>query len=343
MEGKLNPLPTWSPVTCSIDLDTPGRRIGKVRVPIRGTEAAELVLPIAVFANGEGPTVLLTGGVHGDEYEGPLALSHLVRSLPLKSVKGRVIILPFLNQPALRVAQRRSPIDCLDLNRSFPGSPEGSSSEVLAHWLSSQIVPRVDAVIDMHTGGVAGVWLPLAMMHPQQDRKFHSRMLATLAALRAPVGIVLDESEKGGMFDSYVESQGKIFICCEFGGGTLTRPSLEVAQMCARNTLRHFGMFGGEFETPDWPGWGRPRLLQALDSTRQAVAARTSGLFEPRVDLGATVKKGDVIALIHPIDDLSSDPEEVKAPQAGILFHRRASSRIEAGDRVGMVANELKP
>jgi N-alpha-acetyl-L-2,4-diaminobutyrate deacetylase len=338
----LNLFPTWSPVTCSIEFDTPGRRIGKVRVPIRGTEAAEIVLPIAAFVNGQGPTVLLTGGVHGDEYEGPLALSHLVRSLPLKAVKGRVIVIPFLNQPALRAAQRRSPIDALDLNRSFPGSPMGSPSEVLAHWISSQLVPQVDAVIDMHTGGVAGVWLPLAMMHPQQDRELHARMLAALTALRTPIGVVLDESEKGGMFDSYVESQGKIFICCEFGGGMLTRPSLDVAQMCARNALRHFGMFGGGFETPDWPGWGGPRLLQALDHTKQAVAARTGGLFEPRVDLGTAVRKGDVIGLVHPIDDLSTDPEEVKAPQSGILFQRRASARIEAGDRAGMVASELK-
>ena len=75
----------------------------------------------------------------------------------------------------------------------------------------------------------------------------------------------------------------------------------------------------------------------------QAVAARTSGLFEPRVDLGSSVKKGDVIGLVHPIDDLSTDPEEVKVPQSGILFQRRASSRIEAGDRAGMVASELKP
>lgn len=335
-------LASWSPVICEVDLEAPGRRLGTVRVPLRGAPPAEIAVPIAVFVNGSGPTLLMTGGVHGDEYEGPLALSHLVRSLPLEAVKGRLIVIPFLNQPALRAAQRRSPLDALDLNRSFPGDPSGTPSEVLAHWLSSQIVPQVDAVIDMHTGGVAGVYLPLAMMHPVPDRDLHARMLATLAALRAPIGIVLDESEKGGMFDSYVEGQGKIFICCEFGGGTLTRPSLAVAQMCARNALRHFGMLGGEPESFDWPNWGGPRLLQALDQTRQSVAARTSGLYEPLADLGAAVRKDEVIGLIHPLDDLAEPPEEVRAPQDGILFELRASSRIEAGSRVAMVATLLQ-
>ena len=88
----------------------------------------DLVIPITVVRNGPGRTALFTGGNHGDEYEGPVALQDLATALAPTQVRGRVIIVPFMNFPAFRAGTRTSPIDRGNLNRAFPGRPDGTAT-----------------------------------------------------------------------------------------------------------------------------------------------------------------------------------------------------------------------
>src|SRR3546814_12939789 len=81
-------------------------------------------MPITVIRNGDGPTALFTGGNHGDEYEGPIAILDLARSLEPAEIGGRVILLPMMNFPAVRSGRRTSPSDSGNLNRMFPRSEE---------------------------------------------------------------------------------------------------------------------------------------------------------------------------------------------------------------------------
>jgi len=328
-----------SPVTTDVDFDRQGRQIGTITLPLPGL-AEPVITPIAVFSNGPGQTVLLTGAVHGDEYDGPVTLSNLVRSLDLNAIEGRLIIVPFLNQLALQAAQRVSPLDRLDLNRSFPGDPNGTPSQVLAHWVATRLVPLADVVIDSHTGGTMTSWIPLVMMHPVPDPTQYDRMLGLIRAMRPPLGIVLNETDKPGMFDTFVEQQGKVFVCCEWGGGTMTRPTLDVAGVCLRNGLRYLGMLGGEAENPVWPAFPQPRLMQAPD-LEWAVAAPRGGIYEPIVELGADVEEGQTLGYVHPIDDLTLPPAPIAAPVSGTLFFRPASARVEAGRRLAMIARDL--
>ena len=101
---------------------------GFLRLPYSRDNSAwgSVMIPVAVIRNGDGPTALLTGGNHGDEYEGPLALFELARTLDPAEVRGTVIIVPALNYPAFRAGTRTSPIDGGNLNRSFPGRPDGT-------------------------------------------------------------------------------------------------------------------------------------------------------------------------------------------------------------------------
>ena len=331
------PLPTWSAITCDVDFDRPGRQLGKISVPLPGTETS-IHIPVAVFNNGTGPSVLMTGSVHGDEYDGPITLSNLVRTLRLEDIKGRLIIIPVLNQLAMRAGNRVAPIDRLDLNRSFPGDPEGTPTQMLAHWVATRLVPLVDAVVDSHTGGSYTTWIPLVMMHPVADKAQYEKTLDLIKAMRPPLGVVLNESEKPGMFDTFVERQGKVFVCAEYGGGTMTMPTLAVAGVCLRNALRHFGMLAGELETCDWP-FG-PRIMQSPD-LEWAVAATQAGIYEPIVELGEPVEKGQLLGYVHPIDDLTIDPAPAYAPIDGVLFFRPASARVEVGTRLGMVCRDL--
>ena len=104
--------------------------------------------------NGSGPTVLFTGGVHGDEYEGQIAVSRLARRhCDPAPIKGRVIMLPAVNVPAVLNDTRLSPVDHRDMNRCFPGNPRGTFSEMLAHFIDTVLLPLVDVSVDLHTAG----------------------------------------------------------------------------------------------------------------------------------------------------------------------------------------------
>jgi N-alpha-acetyl-L-2,4-diaminobutyrate deacetylase len=134
-----------NPITPTIDLEAEGVQHGHLKLPHSSDDSAwgAIMIPITVVRSGAGPTALLTGGNHGDEYEGPVALFDLTNKLRPEEVTGRVIIVPAMNYPAFLAARRTSPIDGGNMNRVFPGRPDGGVTEKIAdyfqrarHWIS---------------------------------------------------------------------------------------------------------------------------------------------------------------------------------------------------------------
>src|SRR5262245_45148783 len=118
-----------------IDFEKGGRQAGVLRAPLSRNDSGWGVveIPIVCVKNGSGPTILFTGGIHGDEYEGQIAISRLAQTLDPASVQGRVIMIPAYNMPAVLNDTRLSPVDDRDMNRCFPGNARGTFSEMLAH------------------------------------------------------------------------------------------------------------------------------------------------------------------------------------------------------------------
>ena len=144
-----------SRIATDIDFDRDGRQASYLRAPLSRNNAGwgTIEIPIVAVKNGSGPTVLLTGGIHGDEYEGQIAISRLSRELDPAAMRGRVIMIPTVNIPAALNDTRLSPIDDRDLNRCFPGNPRGTFSEMLAHFLDGIVLPLADVSVDVHTAG----------------------------------------------------------------------------------------------------------------------------------------------------------------------------------------------
>src|SRR5882757_2685590 len=144
-----------SPVTSTVDFAGNGVQHGHLRLPYSRDDSAwgSVMIPITVIKRGDGPTALLTGANHGDEYEGPVALFDLARALTAEEVSGCVIIVPAMNYPAFCAGTRTSPIDKGNLNRSFPGRPDGTVTEKIADYFQRELLPRADIVLDFHSGG----------------------------------------------------------------------------------------------------------------------------------------------------------------------------------------------
>ena len=147
-----------------VDYERAGKQIGFLHLPHSVTRSAYGVIriPIAVIRNGSGPTLLLMAGNHGDEYEGQIALTRFIGAVDPGAVQGRIIVLPAANLPAALAGTRTSPLDNGNLNRSFPGDPEGGPTAAIAHYVASVLFPLCDALQDYHAGGASLHYLPFA-------------------------------------------------------------------------------------------------------------------------------------------------------------------------------------
>lgn len=323
-----------SPIVPTVDLEGQGTQHGFLRLPYSRDDSAwgSVMIPITVIGNGDGPTALLTGGNHGDEYEGPIALFELARELDPSEVKGRVIILPAMNYPAFRAGTRTSPIDRGNLNRSFPGSPKGTITEKIADFVTRHLVPRADIVLDFHSGGRTLDFLPYAAAHELDDKDHEHRCFAAVAAFGAPYSVRMREIDAVGMFDTTVEVMGKVFVTTELGGGgTATARTAAIARRGVRNVLKHAGILAGEPE-------GAPGAFLDMPSDDCFGFAQNAGLVAFRKDLGQPVSRGEVVAHIHPIDRTGAAAWEVEASFDGILAARHFPGLVQQGDCLFVIA-----
>ncbi|MDH0115605.1 N-alpha-acetyl diaminobutyric acid deacetylase DoeB [Agrobacterium pusense] len=323
-----------SPITPSVDFDGKGVQHGHLRLPYSRDDSAwgSVMIPICVIANGEGPTALLTGANHGDEYEGPAALFELAQTLDPAEVKGRIIIVPALNYPAFRAGTRTSPIDRGNLNRSFPGRPDGTVTEKIADYVTRHLIPLADIVLDFHSGGRTLDFLPYAAAHELPDKTQESRCFDAVAAFAAPYSMKMLEIDAVGMLDTTVEEMGKVFVTTELGGaGTASAKSIDIARRGTINLLRHAGILAGS------PVAAPSRWLD-MPSSDCFTFAEDDGLVVFVHDLGDAVTAGETIARVYPIGKTGLAPVDYRASIGGVLAARHVPGLIKAGDCLSVIA-----
>jgi predicted deacylase len=297
---------------------------------------AKLFIPIVCVKNGEGPTVLVTGGNHGDEPEGQIAGLKLAREVREEDVTGRLIIIPCLSPEASRAYTRSWPSG-ENFNRIFPGDPEGTTAEVLADYLSHHLLPISDALIDIHSGGRSMMCLPWSEMHLVDDATQRAAMADMMLAWNADYSTVYIDIAGGGLLVGEAERQGKPVIGTELGGGGhVTARIHRLAESGLKNVLRHLGVLKGKAETRRSLGLGETVILKAVDVADYNLAPR-AGLFETLVELGEEVQAGQVIGRIHNLDP-TIWPIDVRVKTSGVVCTIRAIATTEQGDCVCVVA-----
>ncbi|TIT15167.1 MAG: N-alpha-acetyl diaminobutyric acid deacetylase DoeB, partial [Mesorhizobium sp.] len=226
----------------------------------------------------------LTGGNHGDEYEGPLALYDLARTLDPRDVSGTVIIVPAMNYPAFRAGTRTSPIDKGNLNRSFPGRPDGTVTEKIADYFQRELLPRTDIALDFHSGGRTLDFVPFCAAHIRPDKDLEAKGFDAVEAFSAPWSMKMLEIDAVGMFDTAAEEMGKLFITTELGGGGTSRAeTVRIARRGVRNVLKHAGIVAGAVELAKTCWLDMP-------SGDSFAFAEDDGMIETMVDLGEPVE-----------------------------------------------------
>jgi predicted deacylase len=319
------------PVECTIDFSAPGRQVGRLEITKSTNKGgwAHQFIPIACIANGDGPTALVLGGNHGDEYEGQVAALKLLRELRPEQVRGRVIVIPCLSPEASKASTRLWP-NGVNFNRSFPGRPDGAPNEQLADFLSTVLFPLSDYVIDIHSGGNSARFVPCSHMHVVDDRAQRKAMLEGMQAWNSDYHYLYIDIAGHGLLPVEAERQGKIVITTELGGGGAVSAEVHrLAESGLANVLRHAGILEGEVVRRETPAV----ILDGRD-LRNYVFAPTSGIFETLVDPTDPVAAGQLVGRIHSLEHPEREPEPILSPLDGVTACVRAPSVAEQGDCV---------
>jgi hypothetical protein len=295
---------------------------GRMRAAV-GTAAAVDMPVVVINGSRPGPTVCITGGVHGAEYPGIEAAIRLSRCLAPHAVRGSVIIVPIVSVPAF---QRRAiyvnPMDGVNINRVFPGNPAGTITEVMAATLFREAVAQSDAFIDLHGGDLVEALVPFTIHFQSGNTAVDdaSRKMAEVYGIRY---IVRSVANKGGAYQA-AAAMGKPAILAESGGqGILDEPSVQLHVRGVSNVLRHLGVLEGTPE-PVEPPVHFPQSVW--------LAAEQGGIFYPAVSIGQRVDKGQVVGEFR---DWFGDPlAKVESPAGGVVLFLVTSPAINKGDPI---------
>ncbi len=318
------------PIGASIDLTSPGKRLGHLELAWSDNVHAYGVIPvpIAVISSGDGPVVLITAGVHGDEYEGLVIARRLLRELEPAQVTGTVIIMPAVNLPAVRAAARVSPIDNANMNRAFPGDPVQSPTTMIADFIEREILPRADIAVDLHSGGTRSVYTPCGYVYAFGSEAFRTRKLAAAHAFGAPHAAIVAATSSGGSLSAACERHDVVMVATELGGcGVLDLQAMERGYDGTRALLCHAGVLEGDVA-------GRTTSLIHVESRQSSVMAHIDGMLEHAVEVGAEVEAGQRAGRIWPMDDVSREPVDLKFSVGGVVLARRATPLVLAGDTI---------
>jgi len=330
----------------AIDLAVPGKRCFHVRLAYRQDgQADELLLPLVVVSNGRGPTVLVTGGTHGDEFEGQIAVAHLCRQIEAQNLRGTLLLLPLHNVLACRAGTRSTPQDGSDLNRLF-GRPGGEGpAHAIARFVEAELLPEAQWVIDIHSGGVAHEFVLSSNLQARLNSDEFAAMRDPLLAFDAPYAIVFDEvSAMGemphtGTLEGHARALGKRAISTELGGaGRVSLASLGVAEHGVRSLLSHIGVV-------PWTGATRPdksrSQLLFLGKPEHSVRSSVTGHFVPAVALGEKVRKGDRLGTVAAVEDPLMPPQPIITGSDGIVIAIARHGLQHSGAGVVYLADAL--
>jgi N-alpha-acetyl-L-2,4-diaminobutyrate deacetylase len=266
-----------------------------------------------------------------------------MRELQPGQVRGRLLLVPTLNQPACKAATRLSPLDGKNMNRAFPGHAEGGPTEMLAHYLTTVLFPLADAVIDIHTGGRSLDFYPCSTMHLVSDREQRRKMIDAALAWNSDFSFLYADVAGTGLLPVEAEQQGKTVVTTEMGGGEPVPAAVHrLTQGGLRNVLIHLGVLTGEKKTRADLGLRPTRWLQALSRDDYRFAPE-SGVYEALADLGAEVSAGQAVGQIHFLERPDREPVSVVAPSAGVLLAARGPSLVAQGDCVACIAHDVAP
>jgi predicted deacylase len=273
----------------------------------------------------DGPTLWVQAGVHGPEVVGPLALARFLRGLDLAALRGRVVALMTANPLGFRQYNRLTPQDGMNLNRVFPGAPDGSVTEQLAHRVLQLAVKTGDVLFDLHSGGDLTI-TPFYVIYPKGFGAASDRAAELSKCVGSRLQWGSDEAWMNGSFITNATRLGKPALIVESGGGARVRDEdLSNMQTALAGICRAMGMLPGEPPRVDGVRYGGNAVH---------LKAQAGGFWHPLVQPGDDVVQGQKLGHLVDIFGDTIATTHCSFPHGWIGSIRRPFMPIYAGDQV---------
>ena len=331
----------------SIDFALPGKHHYQVAFGMDGTWGFALV-PLTVI-NGlrpgppNPPGVYINGGNHGNEYEGQVGVKRLCADLDPAAMRGRVVLIPQLNEPACVAGIRQSPLDGVNMNRAVPGRARGSITYRIADFVKRRVFPQVGVVIDIHSGGKEGAFPMCTSFHPIPNPAQRAEMATVAKLFDTPMVMIYSRQMHSGLLPDEAEDEGKVTIGSEFGSGeTCSIQGTRHAYEGSLNVLRHYGHLDGPIARID-PDRPHPPRFVAAPNLSDYTPCPHDGIWEPVVPLGAQVSEGELLGRLHDFGDHTSAPIEIRSPRSGWLMMEHLGAVCRKGATLFVIGQEIEP
>lgn len=322
---------------CDFDLSENGKHVGYIRLPhsVNRSAYGYIPIPIASIRNGDGPSILLMAGNHGDEYEGQIIASKLLANIAAEDIKGQIIILPMANFPAADIGTRISPIDGLNLNRSFPGNPRGTPTEMIADFIEHHLLPHVDYMVDIHSGGSSLYYSPTAIVHRQGESLDDDPRIPMLHALGLTHTLVLGPDTAGWYASSAAYRNSVMSVTVELGGGNFANTDLiRSFEENLTNLLIFLQILQGELSR-------NAKTEFVSSSSNGMIYSDDEGIFEANAKPGESVQQGQVAGWLHKPKEPGMSPKTILFQDPGIVLCRRSMAPTQRGDCLYQLASSL--
>ena len=317
----------------------PGRQHAPVDVT-RLACGADLRLSLHVLTgHKDGPTLGILTTVHGDETFPLMAVRELLNSVDPKTLVGRIAAIPVANPLAVTVFNRQTPEQHgkTDLHEVFPGAPQGNLTQKLAGAITTNMLDHVDALIDMHCGGLGGRLQSRADLDASANNPVYEQSLKLCRAFNTSF---VHANNLAGTAARYCNGRGIPTVNPEIGGVYLG-PQAESAYLAEtvsglRSVMSALGMISAPEMTQ------KKQLLFGVKS-RFEVNPSVGGFLQSKFvspgDLGRRIEKGEKLGEIIDIHSLAV-AEELRATVSGYLFFSRYSGVVDAGTKAFALAEE---
>jgi uncharacterized protein len=295
-----------------------------------GLGTVTVSLPIAIInGTAPGPVLTVTAGIHGGEYVPIVAVRQFIRDLDPSRMRGTIVA--SLQSSPVAFQQRSAfvnPIDGRNLNRSFPGDPQGGPTARLAAWLWENLLARTDYYVDCHCGDLPETLDPFAGVSPGPDGVV-SKQSRALADCFEVSRLIVDRTEGSTIHEAALAGIPAALV--EVGGQG--RWSLAEADV-QRRGLRRAAALAGILPPEEGPRPHLPLFEDAAD-----VLSERSGLWFPEVPAGTFVTNGTRLGRLE--DAFGDEVQEILAPAAGVVSYGLSSLAAAEGDLLASIARPV--
>ncbi|MFQ6045423.1 MAG: M14 family metallopeptidase [Gemmatimonadales bacterium] len=305
---------------------------GYIEVPAGIDEGTRIPVTV-VHGSRAGPVLALIAGTHGYEYPPIIALHRVRREIDPKALAGTVIMVHVANMPSfLGRTIYYSPVDGKNLNRVYPGNPDGTVSERIAHAITTMVIDQADYIVDLHAGDGNEALRPYSYWMLSGNTELDSLTKGMTVAFGLDHIVVDRDRPKDPSASVYTSNtaltRGKPGITTETGQlGSTDTHWIGLAERGVWNLLRHFRMLPGEPMSGGGIVW--------LDDY-EVIRSPVTGIFRAAIEEGYAVARGGLLGEL--VDFFGEPIQEVRAPFAGIVNYVVDTPPVSEGEPLAMVS-----